>query len=79
MQGAVNLFGKEIDVDCEHEVYQGQVRERWSIHRESKREKLRRDELASLDEQFSDTLKRVFGAKPTVAPAVTEANTDEPL
>ena len=46
--GAANLFGVEIDVDCEHESYLGQVRERWSIHRESTREKLRRDELASL-------------------------------
>jgi hypothetical protein len=78
--GAVDLFGREIDVDCEHEVYQGQTRERWSIHREINREKLRRDDLASLDAQFGDTFRRVFGAQtPTVAPAVTEANADEPL
>ena len=39
------------------------------------REKLRRDELATLDAQFADTFSRILGAgKPTVAPAV---NRDE--
>src|SRR5262245_13390938 len=30
--GAVNLFGREIDVVCDHETYNGTTRERWSIH-----------------------------------------------
>jgi hypothetical protein len=78
--GAVDLFGTEIDVVCEHETYEGRPRERWSIHRESNREKLRRDELAGLDLQFADAFRRIIGAgKPTVAPAVTEMNTDDPI
>jgi hypothetical protein len=78
--GAVNLFGVEIDVDCDYDDYDGRDRERWSIHREPNREKLHRDELATLDAEFADTFKRILGAgKSTVAPAVSQMNTDEPL
>jgi hypothetical protein len=67
---AVNLFGREVDVDCDHEVYEGKTRERWSIHREPSRKKLGRDELAALDAQYADNLRRAFGgAKAAVAPA----------
>jgi hypothetical protein len=68
--GAANLFGREIDVDCNHEVYEGKTRERLSIHRAPSRKKLRREALAALDAQYADTLRRAFGgAKPSVAPA----------
>lgn len=76
--GAANLYGREIDLDCEHEIYAGQERERWSIHREMTREKLGRDELAALDAQFGDAFRQALGGgTPTVAPAVTELNTED--
>src|SRR4051812_49380472 len=34
--GAADLFGREIDVACEHGEYEGTTRERWSIYREKK-------------------------------------------
>jgi hypothetical protein len=78
--GAANLFGTEIDVICEHETYDGRPRERWSIHRASGREKLRRDELAGLDLQFAGAFRRIMGAvKPAVPSAVTETNMDDPV
>jgi hypothetical protein len=78
--GAANLFGTEIDVACEHEAYDGRLRERWSIHRASSREKLRRDELAGLDLQFADAFRRIMGAgKPAVSQAVLETNTDDAI
>jgi hypothetical protein len=76
--GAANLFDVEIDVDCAHELYEGQQRERWSIHREITREKVGRHDLAKLDAHFSEKFKRVLGSgKPTVAPPVTGTNTGE--
>jgi hypothetical protein len=78
--GAVNLFDHEIDVDCQHESYEGQTRERWSIHRERTRKKLGRDELAQLDAMFGDQFRRVLGAgnAEAVPPPVT-ANQDDNL
>ena len=60
--GAADLFGREIDVVCEHETYEGQTRERWSIHRERTREKIGREGLARLDAQYGDQIRRVLGA-----------------
>jgi hypothetical protein len=78
--GAVNLFGREIDLDCDHEVYDGKARERWSIHRERTRKKLRRDELTTLDAQYGDKLRRAFGgAKPAVPPASEPSADDVPF
>jgi hypothetical protein len=76
--GAVDLFNREIDVDCEHETYNGQPRERWSIHRKRNRDKVGRGELSKLDAIYADKLKRILGSSaPTIAPDVTETNTDE--
>jgi hypothetical protein len=78
--GAVNLFGREIDLDCDHEVYDGKARERWSIHRERTREKVGRDELARLDAEFGEKLKRAFGgAKPAVTTAPVPDADDTPF
>jgi hypothetical protein len=79
--GAVDLFGREIDVVCEHEMYQGRTRERWSIHRERTHEKIGREGLARLDAQFGDQIRRVLGAgDAAVTPApVTVVNDDNPF
>ena len=79
--GAADLFDREIDVVCEHETYEGQTRERWSIHRERTREKLGREDLARLDAQFGDQIRRVLGAGDTAVapPPVTEINDDNPF
>jgi hypothetical protein len=78
---AADLFDREIDVVCEHETYEGQTRERWSIHREQRRERVRRDELARLDTQHAEQIKRVLGTTQSAAPApaVTDVNNDEPI
>jgi hypothetical protein len=76
--GAVNLFDREIDVFCDHETYQGEVREQWSIYRESKREKVARDVLAQLDAQFAANLAKAFDTEPAApAPVVTPNDSDE--
>jgi hypothetical protein len=76
--GAVNLFGKEIDVVCDHETYNGSLRERWSIQRERNRKKVGHHELSQLDVQFSDQLKKAFGdGKPSVAPPVAANTSNE--
>jgi hypothetical protein len=79
--GAANLFDREIDVVCEHETYEGQTRERSSIYREQRRERIRRDDLARIDVQYADQIKRVLGTTQSAepAPAVTEVNNDEPI
>jgi len=60
--GAADLFGREVDLVCEHETYDGQVRERWSIHRERTREKIGREGLARLDALYGDQIRRALGA-----------------
>ncbi len=79
--GAIDLFDHEIDVVCEHDTYEGQTRERWSIHRERTRERVRRDVLASLDAQYSDQIRRVLGADAgdVNPPPVAEINNDNPI
>jgi hypothetical protein len=79
--GAANLFDVEIEVDCEHETYEGQVRERWSIHREQRRERIRRDALARLDMQYADQIKRVLGSAQGALPppAMAETNNEDPI
>ena len=78
--GAVDLFGKEIDVACDHETYEDAVRERWSIHREPTRKKVRRGELDRLDAQFTDHLRKAFAdGKPAAAPVALPGTADEPF
>ena len=79
--GAADLFGREIDVACEHEIYDGRARERWSIHRERTREKIGREGLARLDAQYGDQIRRVLGvgdASVDPTPA-TVVNNDNPF
>jgi hypothetical protein len=59
--GAVNLFGREIEVACVLETYEGRERERWSIRRGPPRTKLAQGNLEQLDAQFGEELKKAFG------------------
>lgn len=56
--GAVNLFGVEIDVECRHEEYRGAQHERWSVCRTPRREKVGAATLAELDVQYAQFLKK---------------------
>src|SRR5262245_1317414 len=67
----VNLVGRQIDVTCELEAYQGKQRERWSIPRT--RNTLPPEAVRALDDQFGHLLRGGNGqAQP--APAVTTPN-----
>jgi|SRR5579864_1935783 len=77
--GAVNLFGRELDVVCEHESYEGAVRERWSIYREPSRKKLAPEELAQLDAQYAPRLKKASGNDTSVAAPAPVSNTSDEL
>jgi hypothetical protein len=65
----VSLVGRQIDVDCVIESYQGQQRERWTI---SRRKKLAADALRALNDQyghvFRDNGSEAKPANPAVAP-----------
>lgn len=75
---AADLFGREIDIVCQHETYDGRDRERWSIHRERTREKINRQSLARLDAQFSEKIRRAFGTGDVaVAPPVVTTPDDD--
>jgi hypothetical protein len=54
VEGAVNLFGREIEVTCTHEVYQGVERERWSITGGEARVKAGAATIARLDDAYPD-------------------------
>jgi hypothetical protein len=76
--GAADLFGRELDVVCDHEAYEGVTRERWSVHREPRRQKAGRDELARLDALYADRIRKVFGdGRPAPGPAVAAPADDE--
>jgi hypothetical protein len=78
--GAANLFGREIDVVCEPETYEGKTRERWSIYREPQRKKMGRDALARLDGVYADKIRKVLGdGQPKAAPAPVAPNDDKPF
>jgi hypothetical protein len=78
--GAVDLFGREIDLACDHEPFEGKVYEKWSIHREPTRKKLGRDELSRLDAEYGDKMKRAFGAAmPFVTPESAPGPDDVPF
>jgi hypothetical protein len=76
--GAADLFGREIDVVCDQENYDGRTRERWSIHRERTREKIGREGLARLDAQYGEQIRRVLGAGDAAVspPPLTVVNDD---
>jgi hypothetical protein len=64
--GHVSLVGRTIDVTCEHEVYQGRVRERWRVHRP--RTKLDLDSVRDLDARFGHLFSRPTPASPAPPP-----------
>jgi hypothetical protein len=75
--GAADLFGGEIDVVCDHEEYNGHVRERWSIYHERRRKRVDPGRLADLDARFGDQPKRHLGSKqPPTPPAPSD---DDPF
>jgi hypothetical protein len=75
--GGLRLAGKEIDVECDIETYNGQQRERWSIPRS--RKKLKLDALRALNDRFGHLLNNGEVA-PQPAPPVREANrSDDPF
>jgi hypothetical protein len=78
--GAVDLFGREIDVACDHEIYEGRVRERWAIRREPARTKLAPGDLEELDSQYAEELKKAFGSPPPIAapPTVRDPGDETP-
>jgi hypothetical protein len=75
--GAVRLAGKEIDVQCEIEMYNGQERERWRIARSQT--KMTLDAVRALNDKFGH-LFRNGEATPQPAPPVREPNrSDNPF
>jgi hypothetical protein len=75
--GGLRLAGKEIDVECEIEVYNGQQRERWSIPRS--RKKLKLDAVRALNDRYGHLLRNGEAA-PQPAPPVREPNrSDDPF
>jgi hypothetical protein len=65
----INLVGRLIEVECGHETFNGQTRERWRIYRP--RKKLDLDELAELNARF----RQVLGGSPGGASAPTPPDT----
>jgi hypothetical protein len=76
-QGAVDLFGREIDVVCDHEEYNGEERERWSIYHEPRRKRVDANTLADLDAKFGDQLKRHLGPKQPASPPAPAPSDDD--
>jgi hypothetical protein len=77
--GAVDLFDREIDVVCDHEVYDGRVRERWSIYREPRRKRVDAGTLADLDAKFGDQLKQHLGPRQPASPPAPATSDDDPF
>jgi hypothetical protein len=72
VEGAVDLFGREIVVRCEHKTYNGQTREEWSISQAPRPKRVDRSVLAELDDRFRDQIKKILGPQkpaPPVPPA----------
>lgn len=75
--GAVNLYGREIEVVCDHEDYQGSPRERWAVRRDRAREKVGSAELARLDALYAEDIARVLGNGETAVTASSKNNETE--
>jgi hypothetical protein len=67
LDGHVCLAGREVDVTCRHEAFNGRVRERWTITRTTPRLDLA--DLRELDSQFG-ALLRGASAQPAPKPVV---------
>jgi hypothetical protein len=72
----INLVGRQIDVVCKLETYQGRERERWTIPRSRKR--LDRDAVRALNDRFGHLLRDGNAqAKPNLG-VTTPNKTDTP-
>jgi hypothetical protein len=78
VEGAVNWFGRLIDVVCEHGTgMNGQPREQWSLNRERTRKKATAETVARLDARCAAALEKAFGGATAAAPALVEINTSD--
>jgi hypothetical protein len=75
--GAVDLFGREFDAVCDHEVFEGDTRAKWSIARDRARAKVDRDELARLDNLYADQIRKAFPDGQLAAAPVPVPNTND--
>ena len=65
---AFDATGLEIDVQCEHEEYEGKDRERWQLPRGGMElNQLDKKGLAGLQAMFGNKLKAAFGGKSQAA------------
>jgi hypothetical protein len=79
VEGAVDLFGREIVVRCEHKTYDGQTREEWSIAQAQRPKRVATSVLDELDIQYRDEVKKVLGPQkpaPPVPPAPVSPDDD---
>jgi hypothetical protein len=78
VEGAVDWFGKEVEVACDHGTSRdGTPREQWSIFRERTRRKAKVETLARLDARLADKLAKAFGAQQPAAPLTAPNTSDE--
>jgi hypothetical protein len=54
LEGSISLVGRQVDVSCRHESYQGRMVERWGINRP----KLTLAAVQAVQEQFGHLLKK---------------------
>jgi hypothetical protein len=74
----VSLVGRQIDVTCTPEVYDGRTRERWTITRT--RAALAHNAIQDLDDRFGDLLRAGGnGAAQPAAPVTAPNQTDTPF
>jgi hypothetical protein len=70
----VKLIGREIDVVCDHEIYNGRTVERWRIARPARR-KLSPDQVRALGARFAAGRTRTNPATPPSPPTPPADNT----
>jgi hypothetical protein len=79
VEGAVDWFGKEIDVACGPGTSQdGTPREQWSLARARSRKKVKAETLARLDARCAANLQKAFGgAQQPAAPLTVPTPSDD--
>ncbi len=76
-QGHVSLVGREIEVVCDIEAYQGRPQERWGLQRS--RNKLAPDAVRALDDKFGHLLRDGNGQAAPAPPVTAANNSDTPF
>jgi hypothetical protein len=76
--GAVDWFGKEVDLYCDLKTRDGTPREQWSLFRERSRKKAKAETLARLDARCADKLQKAFGdaQRPAAPPTIPNTSDD---